>query len=196
MQMQAKTEDRRIRRTKRLLRIGLAELMEEKDFKDITVKEIAERMDLNRGTFYLHYKDTYDLLEKVEDELIETFKTLILEYQPTTENISAFVIIDQIYDFITENYKICRILLQNNASTMFEDKLRDIITSKCLEINSRLYCGTQSKAMLYKTHFYAHGIMGLVKQWLADEMPIPKAEMVHLVDKIIAGAFLMEPTTA
>ena len=53
--MAAQKEDRRIRRTKRLLRQALAELMNEKDFKDITVKEITDRADLNRGTFYFHY---------------------------------------------------------------------------------------------------------------------------------------------
>ena len=65
--MAAQKEDRRIRRTKRLLRQALAELMNEKDFKDITVKEITDRADLNRGTFYFHYTDTYDLREKIED---------------------------------------------------------------------------------------------------------------------------------
>ena len=64
--MAAQKEDRRIRRTKRLLRQALAELMNEKDFKDITVKEITDRADLNRGTFYFHYTDTYDLREKIE----------------------------------------------------------------------------------------------------------------------------------
>ena len=47
--MAAQKEDRRIRRTKRLLRQALAEIMNEKDFKDITVKEITDRADLNRG---------------------------------------------------------------------------------------------------------------------------------------------------
>lgn len=187
--MQPKTEDRRIRRTKKLLRQGLSELMDEKDFKDITVKEITDRMDLNRGTFYLHYKDTYDLLEKIEDELIETFETLILEYQPTAENTSAFIIIDQVYDFITENHKICCTLLQNNASTQFEDKLRNIIISKGFEINSRLFNSGPENGGPYKTYFFAYGIIGLVKQWLADGMTIPKGEMVALVDKIIGSAF-------
>lgn len=190
--MQPKTEDRRIRRTKKLLRQGLAELMDEMDFKDITVKQITERMDLNRGTFYLHYKDTYDLLEQIENELIATFEALILDYQPTTENTSAFLIIDQVYDFISENHKICRTLLQNNASTQFEEKLRGIIITKGFEINSRLFANAQSKAGLYKTYFFAHGIMGLVKQWLADDMPIPKSDMVQLIDRIISGAFTME----
>ena len=80
--MAAQKEDRRIRRTKRLLRQALAEIMNEKDFKDITVKEITDRADLNRGTFYFHYTDTYDLRNQIEDELVEERKETIAEFQP------------------------------------------------------------------------------------------------------------------
>ena len=44
-------EDRRVRRTRRLLKQGLAELLREKEFKDISIKDITDRMDLNRGPF-------------------------------------------------------------------------------------------------------------------------------------------------
>ena len=52
----AKT-DRRVRRTKALLLQGLMQLMETKDVKDISVKELSDQADINRGTFYLHYSD-------------------------------------------------------------------------------------------------------------------------------------------
>ena len=68
--MEGHKEDRRIRRTKKLLKQALAQLMDEKEFKDITVKDITERADLNRGTFYLHYTDTYDILNKIENEIL------------------------------------------------------------------------------------------------------------------------------
>ena len=68
--MAAQKEDRRIRRTKRLLRQALAEIMNEKEFKDITVKEITDRADLNRGTFYLHYEDKFALLDALIDEAL------------------------------------------------------------------------------------------------------------------------------
>ena len=52
--------DSRVRRTKRLLRQGLTELLKQKSIKKITVRELSELIDINRGTFYLHYKDIYD----------------------------------------------------------------------------------------------------------------------------------------
>ena len=60
--------DRRVRRTKALLLQGLIQLMEEKDIKDISVKELSDLADINRGTFYLHYSDVYNMLGKIEFE--------------------------------------------------------------------------------------------------------------------------------
>ena len=45
-------EDKRIRRTKKLLRQALASLMQEKEFQNITVTDVVRRADINRGTFY------------------------------------------------------------------------------------------------------------------------------------------------
>ena len=53
--------DRRIRRTRTLLRQGLIQLMATKDIKDISVKELSDLADINRGTFYLHYNDIFDM---------------------------------------------------------------------------------------------------------------------------------------
>ena len=64
--MKDENVDSRVRRTKRLLRQGLTELLKEKSIKKITVRELSDRVDINRGTFYLHYKDIYDLVEQIE----------------------------------------------------------------------------------------------------------------------------------
>ena len=49
-------------------------LIEEKDFQKITIHEIAERADINRGTFYLHFLDKYDMMDHFENEMIEKSK--------------------------------------------------------------------------------------------------------------------------
>ena len=69
--MEEKVVDRRVRKTKRQLRLALMKLMAEKSVKDISVRELAAIADINRGTFYIHYKDVYDLLSSLEDELAD-----------------------------------------------------------------------------------------------------------------------------
>ena len=52
--MKGETLDRRIRKTRRVIRQCLTELLKTKRIQDITVREISEKADINRGTFYLH----------------------------------------------------------------------------------------------------------------------------------------------
>ena len=68
--MTAPKTDRRILRTRALLRQGLAELMQEKNAGDITVKELVAHANVNRSTFYLHYTDIDQMLASVEAELL------------------------------------------------------------------------------------------------------------------------------
>ena len=74
--------DRRIRKTKALLRSGLTDLMKQKPVNKITVKELADYVDINRGTFYLHHKDIFDLLFSIESELMQELKDITSEVHP------------------------------------------------------------------------------------------------------------------
>ena len=71
--------DRRVRKTKALLLKGLTELMEQKDVNHISVRELTDLVDLNRGTFYLHYRDIFDMVNQVEDELFQEFDNLFVD---------------------------------------------------------------------------------------------------------------------
>ena len=75
--MGEETVDRRVRKTKKQLRECLTRLLKEKKVQDITVRELTDMADLNRGTFYLHYRDVFDLLEKTEHELLDEFNSLM-----------------------------------------------------------------------------------------------------------------------
>ena len=73
----AQSEDRRVRRTRERLRQALTQLLLEKDVRDITVRELTDLADVNRGTFYTHYRDIYDLLEQTENALFGELEALL-----------------------------------------------------------------------------------------------------------------------
>jgi AcrR family transcriptional regulator len=62
MTIVAPKEDRRIQRTRQLLRDSLMELIVERGFSDLTIQDITDRANVSRTTFYLHYRDKYELL--------------------------------------------------------------------------------------------------------------------------------------
>ena len=71
--------DRRIMRTKTAIREALVALIQEKGFGALSVSDITSRADINRGTFYLHYKDKFDLLEQTEADIINDMENIVLQ---------------------------------------------------------------------------------------------------------------------
>ena len=66
--MNSPADDRRVRKTKKALRQGLVSLLEKKNLKDVTVRELTDAVDLHRGTFYVHYRDIYELYDRMWQE--------------------------------------------------------------------------------------------------------------------------------
>ena len=107
-------EDKRIRRTKKLLRQALTRLMQQKDFQSITVTDVVREADINRGTFYAHYRDVYDLREKIEAEMIEDFRELIADLHPSgTSNLQP--VLARAVDYLEENREIVRALVRGTG---------------------------------------------------------------------------------
>lgn len=97
--MEERGIDRRVRKTKRQLRQALMDLMSEKPSKSISVRELAERADINRGTFYIHYKDVSDLLQRLEDEMAERLILVCKKYAYSTSEVDAFPYLTELYRF-------------------------------------------------------------------------------------------------
>jgi len=63
-------EDQRVRLTKKLLKEALVEILKTKPIQKVSIKEICEKANINRTTFYKHYSDEYTLLSEVRDEYV------------------------------------------------------------------------------------------------------------------------------
>lgn len=185
--MEENKEDRRVRRTRRLLKQGLAELMEEKEFKNITVKDITERMDLNRGTFYLHYRDTYDLLEKMENEVLEEVQSLIDTYVKPGTPQSLYSVLNPVMDYIVENRKLCRAIFENQACGDFIGKFRDLMYRNGEELISKRLSPANKKRYNLAFGFIAYGVMGTVQHWFDSNMDLSKEEVVEILYLSITG---------
>lgn len=183
--MAAQKEDRRIRRTKRLLRQALAELMNEKEFKDITVKEITDRADLNRGTFYFHYTDTYDLKEKIEDELVGDFVEVISSYSPTPEDYSAKHMLEQAVGYIEEHKFLIRTLFHSSMGDGLQTKFMAVIEEMIIKVQERLHLTETERQRQYRCRFSACGIIGCMDIWLQAEQGMTGDELVTNLDEMI-----------
>lgn len=180
--------DRRIRRTRRMLKQGLAELMREKEFKDITVKDITDRMDLNRGTFYLHYVDTYDLLEKLENETLSDFQSMIDDHRSQTGKTSLRPVIEPIASYIIENADFCKILFENKASNDFILKFTEMVCRNGEAFLRQRLPEASRLSVDYCISFISFGLIGMIKQWFDTGMAVSQTELVSMADNLIMGA--------
>ena len=124
----SKNMDRRVRKTRAQLRQGLAELLKEKSLKEITVKELVEKVDINRSTFYLHYADIYDMMEKIENELTGDIEDLIHTHPVSPFNENSFPFIEDIFSILAENRDICAALLGPNGDISFLHRIENILS--------------------------------------------------------------------
>lgn len=190
--MTGKREDRRIRRTKRLLRQALAELMNEKEFKDITVKEITERADLNRGTFYFHYTDTYDLKDAIENELVQVLQENLETYRPTEENHSVQDIADAVLGYIQENRFIVRTLFRDTSGEGIRSKMMRVLEDTIYRVQTTHMLEGNDGQRKYVCRFLANGIIGMVAMWLEQEKENSLEGITATLDDLICRIFPVE----
>ena len=119
-------EDRRVTRTRRLLRQALVKRMREKSVSSITVKELCDECDINRGTFYSHYSDVAALLESIENDLFAQLQQMLAQLSTeemlSRNNPSRTMV--ALFEFLRENADICAALLCDNGDPAFIERVR------------------------------------------------------------------------
>ena len=177
--------DRRVRKTRRQLRECLITLLKEKKVQDITVRELTDMADLNRGTFYLHYKDVFDLLEKTEAELQEDFNQLVCKHDAVDLKQRPSVIFNEIYSLVYDNADLIEILLGENGDLNFVNRLKQLIREKCLKDWMEVFRSGNAAAFDAFFSFIVSGCIGLVQYWLQTGLKETSEQMAKLTEHII-----------
>ena len=183
------TEDRRARRTRRLLKESLLELMQEKPFSQISVRDVTERADVNRTTHYLHYTDTAQLLQSVEEELLAEAQTLIdAHLQQTVAERTLRPVLLPILDYVVEHRTIIGMLLDSSTASGFVDRLQKLIYRNGSRLTEAWFRDVSPEQLDYLMSFLTYGLIGLVKEWFGRGMDLPGEELVSMADRLVQGA--------
>lgn len=191
--MKEKKQDRRVRKTRHLLRQGLAKLMLQKSVKEITVKELTELVDINRGTFYLHYKDIYDMAEKIELDIMREFQQIFASKPADAVVESPFPLFLEIYAYLAENADLCAAFLGKNGDMAFVEKMKAMVQGKCLHSLKAKYENADPDKFEWFSVFVVGGHLGLIQKWLDTGMREEPEEMAALaVEMVMSGARFLE----
>ena len=185
--------DRRVRKTRRQLKECLTRLLKEKKIQDITVRELAEMADINRGTFYLHYKDVFDLMDQIKNELIEEVES-VLTHHPVPELVARpSLALSELLPLVQENAEIVSILIGENGDLNFVNRLKRIVSDKCLKGWLDLKCSSDPDTLAAFSAFIVSGCVGTVQYWIESGMKESTEQMAILTeDFILKGIRVLE----
>ena len=106
------TTQKRKTTTKSDLKEALTRLLREKDFEAISVSDIAREAGVNRGTFYLHYVDKFDMVDKLIDEILRNILVLLKEGNPKNKE-EALPGIVKIFEYLKEDFDFIHAMTLN-----------------------------------------------------------------------------------
>ncbi|UFT99884.1 TetR/AcrR family transcriptional regulator [Radiobacillus kanasensis] len=162
------TMDRRINKSKSALRDALILLMENSSFEKITITEIVQHANLNRGTFYRHYQTKEELLEDMIDDVMND---LIHSYRSPYLNTDKFFVQEltspkiKIFEHVYSYSKFYSAIVSSNAIPGFQQKICD--TLKQLSRQDLGLSNIESHVDInFLTSYYAYAIFGLIMEWI------------------------------
>lgn len=182
-----KKVDRRVIKTRKQLKKGLAALMKEKSVNQITVKELVEEVDINRSTFYLHFKDIQDLLREIEENMEAQIKRAIEEHPIVSGNENAFYFIEDMFRVLDEEREISKALIGPNGDMGFIHRIEQIIKENSRGTLEKMFPG-KKEDLKYFYAFCLSGCLGLVKVWLNEGEEKSPEEMAQMTFNMIANA--------
>ena len=174
--------NRRTLYTKKVIKESLIELLKSKEIHQITVTNICKVAEINRGTFYLHYKDPFDLLKSMEDEFLDK----IVEYinETNIENYNDLLLI-KVLELIKENKDLCKILFCNQRNDRIIDRILYIINKANIK---QILCESNrfdKSNFDYLIRYAVGGVLAIIQFWLENDANESAKEMVSIIN--IAG---------
>ncbi|MDS0526141.1 TetR/AcrR family transcriptional regulator [Clostridium sp. SHJSY1] len=179
-------------KTKKLIEDALIKLMSEKDFEKITVKDLTEKLDINRGTFYLHFRDKYDLLEQKENEILDELHEILNNELKKLDK--GFILpsnketlqhlFTSVYIYIKENSDFIKILLGPNGDLNFQMKLKTFIENS-LANNISINNDIEKMPIKYIAPLASSAQLGIIQKWLRSDMKESPEELSIFISNVI-----------
>lgn len=194
--------DRRSRRTRNALTAALMALLKEKPLKNITVTELAERADVNRATFYVHFQDVFDMFDQVKLEFCDICRDLVDAHAHELARNEHRPFLEDIFRYFAANEDAFATIFGENADGAFFSEVIDVVRDRCLaavcpldkvEQRWRTSGGRRPHDLAlgealcnYQFDFLVGGIVSILRSWLANGRREPVELMVDVADSYMS----------
>lgn len=163
--------DRRITKSQKAIKKAVIELMSEKNFDVITIQDIADRANVNRGTIYLHYLDKFDLLDQIIDEHINELRVMCesaaeMDLNFVESNVGWF-------EYFEKNYSFFSTLLTSSKASSFRSRFQELLIEEMkndIDTTKVINRELNEEVLL---QFIVTSFVGIAEWWITKGMPCP-----------------------
>ncbi|MDD2560903.1 MAG: TetR-like C-terminal domain-containing protein [Eubacteriales bacterium] len=175
-------ENRRVRYTRMALRESLLSLLQQYPLNKITVSRICEQADVNRSTFYLYYKDAYDLLEQIENELYDRITQTVEDIPLGLPNQD---LLQRIFEIIYKNRDLCRVIFGEYGDKKFLRRVGNIQRDYLLREWRRLARDADDMTLDYLHTYASFTTIGLIEKWVVRDFHETPSQLASLANKLL-----------
>ena len=177
--------DRRVERTRTAIINAFKEMIIEKEFKQITIKELAERANINRKTFYLHFESIDEILFELSIDLSDLIFESLNEcgfFNPECYDIN--ILVNCIDKIINNNYELTRKIVSSDSYRFFSKNIRDLVKDSFIR-KVRAKIKVNEYIMNIVSDYVASGFAKVLKDWFEDPGNLSSKDISMLVSSLI-----------
>lgn len=181
-------EDARVRRSKERIREEFLLLLREKPVRRITVKELCQRCQINRTTFYKYYADPYDVLEQLERNALAYHRQELEKHLPGTVNELFRELLTEAKTYSNLYY----VLFSENGDPQLPLKMIQVCDDLAYPLVEQRFPSLPEWQRRLLHRYLSQGSSGVIAGWISGGMVEPVEEVTQLIERMcqsIAAGF-------
>ena len=173
-----KKTDRRIQYTRKILGQTLVELLHTRPIEKISITELCKLADINRATFYQHYRSPYELLFEIQDTFYQSFKADMERLVQSENNNSVLLVL---VTKIRDNKELCKVLFSELGERSFQNKVLSIVREDLIKKWEKKHHRATKAHTPLAFKFVTTGSIGIIQEWLGQDCIESPLEITQLL---------------
>lgn len=183
-----KSEDRRVRRTRRKICEAFISLLMQKDISQITVKELSAQADINRKTFYMYFSGIDELVCDLENNLVDNFIDIFNHFSFLDESFDALLFFESLNRIIRKDIALYRRINEIGLLPRLISRIKDAIIEIFMKQSNLNFSQSKERYILY-AEYAASGILSMYARWFSDDSQITLEELTKTAGEITFYGF-------
>jgi AcrR family transcriptional regulator len=188
--MMTKNTDLRVVRSRKLIEQALLDILVSQGIKNLNVKNLTEKAGVNRGTFYLHYKDIFDLIEQTE--LMRGLLDILVPIQLNElllhpDDNSSFPPITEAFEYMQRHNYFFKAIFHSSAPAELKERLLYLVGTRMYQHlkQEHPHSDWSAQPAAYIVAYLGSAQFGLIQHWFTTDKSLPPQEIALLLTRLI-----------